>query len=726
MYEMHEPLSRTHRERKEMSIYLRVITVMIALAIFAGLSIAVSADSFTIEGDKVYVDDERAYIEFTPHTIRTGWVNQTVLSKTWTGTVNLIYGFDKEGPKPKTVEICTDEHFLDCTKYTGPITKTKRNYLGLDTWYVIEDIPFTAGQPRYARLYLQVPINITGKYAFAAYPSSYGYDVKGACQAQNCYWLDPWYQNTFQNRFNVTIDSTYVEETNEYPVFLNLNETPQNFWDAVQSDGCDVRVTEDDGNTELAFDLTGFNYSANTGQLYTKQNLSASTDTLYWVYYNTSGTTSCYAEDDPYGSENVWTDYEAVYHFDVNYGDATSNDYDMFNSGMVRTVSNLGYDTQLTATNDYGTVPSAVILDSPYIYMVFKPADVASAEGSYIGRRNAFSATWFSFRLTQAVNGSLRYIMEDSGSNQANLYSSNSVSQNNWQFAGFGYNTSTTTMNLWLNGNAVEQKTILFSPTISNGYAVRLGQQESSGGNRDAENFDVSELRLANTVFSDAYMGTLETNLMHTGNFYTVAGVAEAFENDAPVLQNLTITPTNPNTTDSLIAQVNYTDLQNDNGTVYFYWFNNGSSILNTTRTAASDSFLVNDTLTPIYTSYNANITVFVNATDGLLFSSTVSGSVFIASAPDDDGETPVSSISLGGLVEILIVFGVLAMMLVFIFVSKGKMAGGVAFVLGMFLLIALWNGQTFTLVNEYNTILVSVTTLLMLLGLAALIGDDS
>ena len=105
-----------------------------------------SQPNWTIDGTRVYTDTAAAYIEANPHTLTSsGWVTFTVISKQYTGSVDLIFGFP-DGTKP-----------------------TKAQYWGLGTYTTLERVlsgesvsynPYT-DETTYFPLYSLIPVEQT-------------------------------------------------------------------------------------------------------------------------------------------------------------------------------------------------------------------------------------------------------------------------------------------------------------------------------------------------------------------------------------------------------------------------------------------------------------------------------------------------------------------------------------------------------------------------------------
>jgi len=125
----------------------------------------------------------------------------------------------------------------------------------------------------------------------------------------------------------VTIDNTEVDaDLTDFPVYIDLSDMPASFWDVVTNGGGDIRVFKDDDSTELAREVVSCLTASDTGELHVKftGTLSSSTDTDIHIYAD--GTSTEPAVTATYGRDNVWSAYEAVWHFqDTNWIDSSGN-----------------------------------------------------------------------------------------------------------------------------------------------------------------------------------------------------------------------------------------------------------------------------------------------------------------------------------------------------------------------------------------------------------------
>lgn len=159
------------------------------------------------------------------------------------------------------------------------------------------------------------------------------------------YVVTGWYDTNWIYRVKITVDADQVDANlTDFPIYVDLSDLPAGFHTNVKSDGGDIRVTEDDGTTEVPREVVFYNSSTDTGELHFKGDISSTVDTDFYIYYGNSSA-SDYAIDATYGAENVWKSaYKAVYHLGetVNttsggYIDSTANDNDLTGVSMAMT-----------------------------------------------------------------------------------------------------------------------------------------------------------------------------------------------------------------------------------------------------------------------------------------------------------------------------------------------------------------------------------------------------
>lgn len=111
-----------------------------------------------------------------------------------------------------------------------------------------------------------------------------------------------------------------------FPYLIKLADLSPDFWNNVRSDGGDIRVYNG-SNTDIPFHLVSFDYDARTGFLFAKQTIGTSGATFKLEVGYPART--ALAANATYGTEAVWSDYQAVYFFNGDQLDATANSRDL-------------------------------------------------------------------------------------------------------------------------------------------------------------------------------------------------------------------------------------------------------------------------------------------------------------------------------------------------------------------------------------------------------------
>ncbi len=173
-----------------------------------------------------------------------------------------------------------------------------------------------------------------------------------------------WYADTsFVSRVPIVIqDSEVSGPLTNFPIYVDLSTLGADFWSGVQSDGRDIRMASTNGTTELPYELVEFDAGNETGELhFLADSVSASATTTFYLYFN-NATAMAYAADDTHGSEAVWAEYEAVWHFSddpTSLGnfvyDSTANDRDLvvLEAAMATTAGTMGTALNASGTDGY-------------------------------------------------------------------------------------------------------------------------------------------------------------------------------------------------------------------------------------------------------------------------------------------------------------------------------------------------------------------------------------
>lgn len=129
-----------------------------------------------------------------------------------------------------------------------------------------------------------------------------------------------WFSDDWGYRIAVTYESggTYIKTTNVDTYAIDLSAMPAGFWSNVNSDGSDVRVTDDDGVTQIACHVESIDTGTETGWLFVKGTIQD-----IFVYYGNSNATAL-DENSTYGKADTFSQHDRFFGFsdDDNYPDA--------------------------------------------------------------------------------------------------------------------------------------------------------------------------------------------------------------------------------------------------------------------------------------------------------------------------------------------------------------------------------------------------------------------
>ena len=158
--------------------------------------------NYTIDGDKVYIDDSNVYIEARPHTIRgSKFVNFTLISKNYEGNVNILFGFD-QFTRTSTADLFMPNGVNHTMQYTctGNIA----------TWF-----NYTIN-PKHAWCWENITDEVTGDYSKDQFYLTFNHSFESANLAtKTVYWTEKDYWLDIKNQFK-SFDYSYDNKTKWY------------------------------------------------------------------------------------------------------------------------------------------------------------------------------------------------------------------------------------------------------------------------------------------------------------------------------------------------------------------------------------------------------------------------------------------------------------------------------------------------------------------------------
>lgn len=186
-------------------------------------------------------------------------------------------------------------------------------------------------------------------------------------------------------RFPISPAASLVVSDCYYP----LASAPAAFWAVVRSDGGDIRVTTQDGTTQCAREVVGFDYANKTGSLF----FSPGSGTAFYVCAGSGD-----AEPDAasaYGSRAVWdSDYACVMHMshdgaNLSVNDSTGkNSLENFGATLITGKVGQGADFSSTAYVDLGNADELKITGALTLSAWCYPINASTFRG-IVGKTDA-------------------------------------------------------------------------------------------------------------------------------------------------------------------------------------------------------------------------------------------------------------------------------------------------------------------------------------------------
>lgn len=241
-----------------------------------------------------------------------------------------------------------------------------------------------------------------------------------------------------------------------FPILITLDHLNTEVVDAgaysALNGGGDIRFSSDAaGNSPLAIEIVEFVTSATPAnrrcQIWVKvPSLSATSDTTIYIWYNKAGETQP-ATTDPYGSQAVWADYEAVWHMENNPGgtapqipDVTGNGHDLSSMGSMgagNVVSGVvGNAIALDGVDDQFTIVSPISYTNSFSFSAWLNWN-QSVSANYAGIL-ANNSPYHGFWTTTDNGGSRAVFFDGSGQEFTSIGSVPTLTTTRYDFVATG------------------------------------------------------------------------------------------------------------------------------------------------------------------------------------------------------------------------------------------------------------------------------------------------
>jgi hypothetical protein len=337
-----------------------------------------------------------------------------------------------------------------------------------------------------------------------------------------------WYDGGWQYRQQITIDADQVDSNlSDFTVYVDLSNLGSPFFDNVNADCGDIRVTQSDGTTEVAREVVSCDTGGETGELHFKApTVSSSSDTSFYVYYG-NGSASNYNDSSTYGAENVWTnDFEAVYHLEEDPSgtapqmiDSTANN-DGTTEGSMSSGDSVsgqlsGGALDFDGSDDGVRIPDSTdfTIDQATLSIWFQTTQ--SGANFLAGNGGGWSDSGYNLFV---YNSGVRWEMQTGSTKQA-------VDSNNFQSGAWTKITGVydgSKQIIYRNGSP-DNSTSISHPTFDSSFDFGIGKAFYSSYGGDNLNGNIDEVKLASIGRSDGWISAEYTNQNTPTTFYTAA-----------------------------------------------------------------------------------------------------------------------------------------------------------------------------------------------------------
>jgi hypothetical protein len=349
-----------------------------------------------------------------------------------------------------------------------------------------------------------------------------------------------WYNPAWSSRKPITIDRTKVGAggVTNFPVLISRT-TDTDLQSKAQADGDDILFTSADGTTKLSHEIE--KYVSGTGELVAwvkVPSVSASADTVLYMYYGNDGATS---QQD---ATNVWdSNFKGVWHLKEGTGvpnaDSTSNANTGTPNGPTTTTGKISGALDFDGVNDTVAVANEANFDfertSPFSFGVWLKPDIADTSIQVPIAKITDVSPWTGWELSTNLGnlagdpGKLAIDLIATWTSPAiRVYTTSDTNLNDgqWHHYVVTYDGSSAASGIKLYEDGVS---LALTPTIHNNLSsgsilndapVTLGARSSATDYW--YNGILDELRVSNTALTAAWITTEYNNQSSPATFYSV------------------------------------------------------------------------------------------------------------------------------------------------------------------------------------------------------------
>ena len=348
-------------------------------------------------------------------------------------------------------------------------------------------------------------------------------------------WLDGW-----NKRIKITSDNTKVDASVKGLALDLSNITADDFWNNVKSDGADIRITKDDGESLLARDVISIDTTEETGLIrFDTGDISTSSDEDYYLYFDNENADEPSASD-TYGQYNAYdSNLIAYYPLDETSGttasdrtenenDGTANNARVFTS-EVAGIINTGADfTQGSDIIDFGLESFGNSLDLYSVSLWLKSGTKSSNE-HFLSVLNDGATLAIQYFITSSNNLDIYHRDEDGKRVRADLDIS-SYLDNTWFNLIIVTDWSSNSIKVYINN---EEKTVNYvhqelpTSTTTFDYPVIIGARQNRATLDSFFDGEIDEVGIRDGALSSDEVETVYNNESDNSSFWTIGDVED-------------------------------------------------------------------------------------------------------------------------------------------------------------------------------------------------------